>query len=228
MLISQRKVQLVLSFTVLFLFAIALGCNGFFVDPVLVSIAVTPPTPTLVVGGTGQQMTAFGTYDDGSQKNVNSSVTWTMNPPGFATITAGGLLTGTSPSPSTVTLQASAQAVVGTTTFQVFSNIISINATPSTQSVSASGGTPFCVQATATTSTGQQDISATATWTFTDPQNRTETGLTKTTSTCTGQAFSIGTLAPSTAPVILSVTASAPSSNGGTITSNKISVGVTQ
>jgi len=223
------KLQLVLSFTALFLLALALGCNGFFVDPVLVSIVVAPPTPTLVVGGSGQQMTAFGTFDDGSQKNINSTVAWTMNPPGYATITAAGLLTGTSPSPSTVTLQASDQAVVGSTTFQVFSNITSITVSPATQSVSVSSGTPFCLQATASTSAGSQDISATATWTFTDPNNQTVGGITKTTGSCTGQAFQIGTLTPSeTLPVTLSVTASAPASGGGTVTSNSVKVGLTQ
>jgi hypothetical protein len=227
MLSFRRKVQLLLSFAALFLLAVALGCTGFFVNPTLTAIVVAPPTPTLVVGGTGVQMTAFGTYDDGHQANINSSVTWTMNPPGFATISAGGLLTGTSPSPSAVTLQASAQAVVGSTTFQVFSNITSITVTPATQSVSASSGTPFCLDAVAQTGKGSQDISATATWTFTDPSGNTESGLNKTTSTCTGQAFSVGTLTPTAAPTTLSVTASAPSSSGGTVTSNTVKVGVT-
>jgi len=227
MLIFRRKVQLFLSFTVLFLLALGLGCNGFFVDPTLVSIVVTPPTPTLVVGAAGIQMTAFGTFDDGSQKNINSSVTWTLNPPSYATISAAGLLTGTSPSPSTVTLQASDQAVVGTTTFQVFSSITAINVTPATQSVSVASGTPFCLDAIAQTGSGPQDISATATWTFTDPSGNTESGLNKTTSSCTGQAFSIGTLSPTVAPTTLSATASAPSASSGTVTSNTVKVGIT-
>jgi hypothetical protein len=229
MVCTQSKLQVIGAFGILLLVALWVGCNGFFVDPILVSIAVTPPTPTLVVGGASIQMTAFGTFDDGSKKNINSSVIWTMNPPGYATIDKGGLLVGTSPSPSTVTLQASQADVVGTTTFQVFSNITAITVTPSTQSVSASSGTPFCLQAMATTGTGPQDISATATWAFTDPQGRTESPLTKTTGSCTGQAFSIGNpLTPTPVPVILSVTASAPSTSGGTVTSNTVSVGVTQ
>jgi trimeric autotransporter adhesin len=230
MVITRGKVQVVASVGVLLLMAAALSCNGFFVDPILVSIAVTPPTPTLVVNGASIQMTAFGTYDDGSKKNINSKVLWTMNPPGFATIDAGGLLTGTSPSPSTVSLQASSADVVGTTTFQVFSNITSINVTPSTQSVSVASGNPVCLQAIATSGTGQQDISSSATWAFTDPSGQTESGLTKSnTSTCAqGQAFSIGTLTPTAVPVILNATASAPSASGGTITSNKVTVGITQ
>ena len=227
MVCNRRKLQILGTFSILLLVALCVGCSGFFVDPILVSIAVTPPTPTLVVGGASVQMTAFGTFDDGSKKNINSSVIWTMNPPGYATIDKGGLLVGTSPSPSTITLQASQADVVGSTTFQVFSNITSINVTPSTQSVSVSSGTPFCLQATATTSTGQQDVSGTVTWVFTDPNNQTESGITKTTGSCTGQAFSIGTLSPTAAPVLLNATASAPSAGGGTVTSNQVTVGVT-
>jgi len=230
MSIARRKSQVVGSFGVLLSVALAVSCNGFFVDPALVSIVVTPPTPTLVVSGSTVQMTAYGTYDDGSKKNINSQTIWTMNPPGYATITAGGLLTGTSPSPSTVTLQASDVDIVGSTTFQVFSNITAINVTPSTQSVTLSSGTSICLQAIASTNTGQQDISSSATWAFTDPSGQTESGLAKTTApNCNqGQAFSVGTLSPTPIPVILTVTASAPSSGGGTVTSNKVSVGITQ
>jgi trimeric autotransporter adhesin len=222
---KSRAALLVILFVVL---ATTWACEGFFVDPILVTLVVTPPTPTLVVGGESVQMTAFGTFDDGSKKNLNSSVIWTMNPPGYATIDKGGMLRGTSPSPSTVTLQASQADVVGSTTFQVFSTITAITVTPSTQSVSASSGTPFCLQALATTTTGQQDISSTATWAFTDPHGQTESGVNKSTAGCTGQAFTIGTLTPTIAPVILNATASAPSTNGGTVTSNTVTVGITQ
>ncbi|MGC2198277.1 MAG: hypothetical protein WA628_26640, partial [Terriglobales bacterium] len=116
MAIGRRKFQVVAFLVVLVLAAAALSCDGFFVDPMLVSIAVTPPTPTLVVGGASVQMTAFATFDDGSKKNINSSAIWTMNPPGYATIDSGGLLTGTSPTPSTVTIQASRDDAVGSTT----------------------------------------------------------------------------------------------------------------
>ena len=110
------------------------------------------------------------------------------------------------------------------------SNITAINVTPSTQSVTLSSGTSICLQAIASTNTGQQDISSSATWAFTDPSGQTESGLAKTTApNCNqGQAFSVGTLSPTPIPVILTVTASAPSSGGGTVTSNKVSVGITQ
>jgi hypothetical protein len=42
------------------------SCRGFFVNPTLKIITVTPVTPTIAVGST-KQMTAAGTYDDTRQ-----------------------------------------------------------------------------------------------------------------------------------------------------------------
>ena len=42
--------------------ALAASCNGFFVDPTLTSLAVTPTSASLIQGNT-QQLTATGTYD---------------------------------------------------------------------------------------------------------------------------------------------------------------------
>ena len=41
----------------------------------LVSIAITPPTPSIALGTT-QQLTATGTYADNSTQNLTTSVTW--------------------------------------------------------------------------------------------------------------------------------------------------------
>ena len=43
------------------------ACKGFIVNPTLSSIALTPETPSVTVGST-EQMTATGTYSDGSTK----------------------------------------------------------------------------------------------------------------------------------------------------------------
>ena len=235
MVSTQRKLQLLGSFGILFFFALAVGCSGFFVDPVLVSIALSPPTPSLLVGGTGQQMTAIGTYDDGSKNyNLNSKVIWTMSPQGFATITPAGLLTGTAATTSPVTLTATVLDISGTTTFTVnLNNVTAITVQPASQSVSASSGSPVCLQALATVSgaTAPLDVSSSATWNFVVQNTTTpETGLTKSTIlTCTsGQPFAIGTLSPNAAPVALNVTASYVSA-GGTVTStNVVVVGITQ
>ncbi len=229
MLSSRRKLQLVASFGVLLLVAlIGVGCNGFFVDPILQTITVGPTGVGILVGKT-QQMTAIGTYDDGSQKDItgSSSTTWTTNDQTISTVTTAGLVTGVGAGSATIT--ATQGVATGSASITVsLTGVTSITVTPSSQSVSATGGIPFCLQAIAAPS--GTDISSTATWTFTDTSSNPVTGITKTTTTgCTsgvGQAFAIGTLNPA-APLAVKATASAPGTNG-TVTSTQVTVNVTQ
>ena len=53
----------------------------------LQSIAVTPASPSILVGNT-QQFTATGSYSDNSTKNITTSVTWKSSNAVFATIGA--------------------------------------------------------------------------------------------------------------------------------------------
>ena len=55
--------------------ALAASCRGFFVNPTLQSITVTPSTGKVAPAGT-IQMTATGTFDDGSTSNVTSNSSW--------------------------------------------------------------------------------------------------------------------------------------------------------
>jgi uncharacterized protein YjdB len=60
----------------------------------LKSIAVTPPSPSIVAGNT-QQFTATGTYSDNSTKSITTSVAWKSSNTAFAAIGgATGLATG--------------------------------------------------------------------------------------------------------------------------------------
>jgi Bacterial Ig-like domain (group 2) len=71
------------------------GSTGLTVTAVtLVSIAVTPVSPSIAKGAT-QQFTATGTYSDRSTENLTSSVTWTSGTTSVATISSSGLATGT-------------------------------------------------------------------------------------------------------------------------------------
>jgi len=225
MLSTPRKLQVLVSFAVLLGFAAAVGCNGFFVDPVLTAINVGPAGQQILVGNT-LQMQALGTYDQGGvPKDITGKVLWGSGDQIVATVSKSGLVTGVSMGSATIT--ATSGTVQGSASVQVAQAVTSIAVTPSSQTVSASSGTPFCLQAIA--QPGSVDISSTATWAFADPSNAAETGINKTTTTtCTGQAFSIGTLSPTPAPTTLSTTASAPGSGGGTVTSPKVAVGVTQ
>jgi hypothetical protein len=54
----------------------------------LASINVTPPAPQVAAGGT-TQLTAIGTYTDGSTKDLTSSATWVSSAPSVASVAAG-------------------------------------------------------------------------------------------------------------------------------------------
>lgn len=224
---SSRKFQLVASFGVLLFFGLAAGCNGFFVDPVLTAIQVGPTGQQILVGKT-LQMTALGTYDQGgTPKDITGKAFWGTDAQLVASVSASGLVTGVGV--GTATISASSGAVSGSTSVTVALNgVTSISVTPSSQSVSAGGGVPFCLQAIAAPS--GTDISSTATWAFTNQSNATEAGINKTTgASCAGQAFLVtsGSLSPTPAPVMVNATASAPGTGGNTVTSPVVTVNIT-
>ncbi len=68
----------------------------------LSSIAITPANVTLNAGAT-QQLTATGTFSDGSQINETGSATWTSSNSAVATVSAAGLLTAVAAGTATVT-----------------------------------------------------------------------------------------------------------------------------
>src|SRR5687768_9166708 len=59
--------------------------------PTLQSIAVTPSNPSLKLGAT-QQLTATGTYSDGTTRDLTASVTWNSATPGVVAVSGGGLV----------------------------------------------------------------------------------------------------------------------------------------
>src|SRR6266496_710591 len=84
------------------------GCSGGSSTPVppppktLVSIAVTPVSPS-IVNGTTQQFTATGNYSEGTTQNVTTSATWSSSDPTVATISSQGLATGLKAGSVTIT-----------------------------------------------------------------------------------------------------------------------------
>jgi len=91
------------------------GCEGFFVDPVLTGITVGPST-TIQTGNT-IQMTAVGTYNDGSQQKISSNIYWSSSTPSVATVSKSGLVTGTAPGQTSIT--GASQTVTGSATITV-------------------------------------------------------------------------------------------------------------
>jgi trimeric autotransporter adhesin len=159
-MLSSKKVQVTGALAALLLFATVVGCNGFFVNPTLTSIAVGP-TATINQGGT-VQMSAVGTYNDGTTQTL-TNVLWSSGTTGVATISTSGLVTGVSTGSSVITGASSTQT--GTATITVaLNNVTGITISPTTNQADADGGTANYT-AKATVSGGAPvDVTATATW----------------------------------------------------------------
>jgi hypothetical protein len=131
----------------------------------LVSIGVTPTTPT-IPAGTTRQFAATGTYTDGSSQDLTTTATWTSSNEPIATVSTAagsqGLATGVAQGSATIT--ATVGSVSGGTTLTVNpATLVSITVTPPNSSVPQ--GTN--VQFTATgnyTSGPPQDLTTQATW----------------------------------------------------------------
>ena len=87
----------------------------------VVSLAITPPNPS-VTAGSNQQFTALGTYSDGTQQDLTAAVNWTSSNTGVATISGGGL--ATTLTSGTATISASSGAVASSTLLTVSSGPI--------------------------------------------------------------------------------------------------------
>lgn len=93
-----------------------LGCEGFFVEPVLTGMSVGPAAT--IQTGTTVQMSAVGSYNDGSQKKLTaSSVFWSSATPSVATISSSGLVTALAP--GQVVITGASETVTGSATVTV-------------------------------------------------------------------------------------------------------------
>jgi hypothetical protein len=146
---NKRKLQLLATLAIPFLLAFSLSCTGFFVNPTLTGVQVGP-TASIQQSKTIQE-SATGTYDDGTTKTLSSSsgVVWSIadsENSGVATISATGLVTGTSPGQAIVT--GAVGSLSGTSTITVtLSNLTSIQILPTTTTITS--GQPQQYSATA-------------------------------------------------------------------------------
>ena len=83
----------------------------------LQSIAVTPNNPTVTVGKS-KQLTATGSYSDGSTQDLTAQATWQSSDPAKATVSSTGLVAGQSYGSTTVT--ATLEGISGSTLVNVF------------------------------------------------------------------------------------------------------------
>jgi hypothetical protein len=159
---SLKRVQrATLSFTALLGIALAVGCHGFFVNPTLTTITVNPQSPSVQQGST-LQLTATGTYDDGSVKTLSKDLFWSSSDITVATISTTGMLNAVTAGTTTIT--ANSANITGTTSATVVLPLSNITVTPTTNSIGPNGTVQL--KATGTlTSGGTVDITSSATWT---------------------------------------------------------------
>jgi hypothetical protein len=139
---------------------VGVGCRGFFVNPTLTSMTVTPASPNLQIGGT-LQLIATGNNDDGSTKNLTTSSTWTTSDASKVTVSSTGLVKGIA-STTGVTITATNGTVSGTDT-------VTVGQTTQTLSLSSSPSSPISLTIVGSNST----ITFTATLNGSDITNST-------------------------------------------------------
>ena len=172
----MRNSKWMLLAAALLIFAVAPACTGFFVNPTLSTLAIGPQNQTITANPLQTlQMTATGTYSDGSTKDLSGQVAWSLSSCG--SISKSGLVT-----PST-TVTGSCSATV-TAAFGTIA--------PATTPLTVAEGTPTSILLTPSTTTPtpnttvtftavatfggkQQDITSSVTWVNSDPTDLTLT-----------------------------------------------------
>ena len=142
------------------------GSTSVSVRQSLASIQVSPHNPSLAAG-TVQSFTAIGTFANGSQQDLTTSVTWTTSAPTVATVASNGVASCVAAGQATIT--ATAGSVTGSSVLTVTSaTLSSIAVNPANPSIVAGATQPFT--ATGTFSGGsQQDVTKSVSWTSSTP-----------------------------------------------------------
>ena len=155
----------------LFLSACVAGCSGFFIDPSIGSVFITPASATLAVNNT-VQLVANARYSDGSSGTISgNNVGWSSSNEEVATVTSpGGMVTALSVGTATIT--ASSQGVTSTATITVTpTNVTTLLITTtqgslSPQSAATISGAPATLQFYAYGNlTTADDLTNAVTWT---------------------------------------------------------------
>jgi len=125
--------------------------------PVVVSIAVSPTSATVPVGGS-QQYTATGTLSDGSTSNLTTSATWSSSNGGVATVSAGlARVAGA----GSATISASSGGKTGTAAINGFNPVYSVTPTLNSFTFTSAAGLGSFYNAQLTiTNTGNVTLSS--------------------------------------------------------------------
>jgi len=136
----------------------------------LVAITVTPSAPSFAKG-LQQQLTATGSYSDGTTKDLTASASWNSSTASVASVNKGkvsALATGSSTILASASDSVTGATVSGNTAVTITAaTLVSIAVTPGSPSVALGLHQQFVATGTFTDHT-TQDISATATWISSD------------------------------------------------------------
>ncbi|MFO1055093.1 MAG: Ig-like domain-containing protein [Planctomycetota bacterium] len=138
----------------------------------LVSIAVTPPLPSVALGTT-RQFTATGTFTDHTTQDLTTSVTWSSSNTGVATIGSAsgneGFASSHAVGTTTITATKTGTTITGSTTFTVTAAVLaSITLTPTTPTVALGRTQQFTAMGTFSDNS-VQDLTTAVTWTSSAP-----------------------------------------------------------
>jgi uncharacterized protein YjdB len=143
------------------------GTNSVTVNPAsLISITVAPNPSSLPVGES-EQLTATGTFSDGSTQDLTASASWTSSQTGIASVNASGFVTANAV--GTATISATSSTITGSAQVAVAPPVpIALSIVPSTLSMVL--GSSRQLHATATYSDGtNQDATGQVLWSSNAP-----------------------------------------------------------
>ena len=131
----------------------------------LVSIAVTATKASLPLGGT-EQLTATGTYTDGSTRDLTTSATWTSSSPGVVAVAAGAITTKAVGAAAVI---ASSSGITGSANLSVTAAALVSIAVSATKASLPLGGTEQLTASGTYTDGSSKDLTGSATWTSSAP-----------------------------------------------------------
>jgi len=143
----KSKVRLIGALAALGVLALAISCQGFFVNPTLTGVSVGPQSLTLNIDETWQ-MSATGTYSDGSQKSLTKGLVWSSSDSTTVSVDkSSGIVTGVQIGSATITGAAgSCSACSGSTTVTVqLTGVNSVIVSPSSASATINQTTAFFI-----------------------------------------------------------------------------------
>jgi N-acetylneuraminic acid mutarotase len=195
----------------------------------LTAITVTPANLSIARGAT-QQFTATGSFSDGSTQDLTSTVTWSSSNTTAVTISnlsgSRGLASGVNAGTSTIT--ATSGAISGTTLLTVTAaSLVRIDVTPGSP-VIAKGTTQAFVATGVYSDNTTQNLTATVTWTSSNPTTATISATGVATGVNAGTSTITATLGAISGTAVLTVNAASLTTITVTPPNPSIAQGTTQ